>query len=94
MDYWGVVCVEKMASCGRLRWYEHVGHKDMSDWVSACRKYNSRGQTVRGEVERRGTSVCGVKVVDMKSLGLVQEDARNRDRWRSLTTARDPSNIA
>jgi len=46
-------------------------------------------QRVKGEVEICGMSVC-VKI-DMKRLGLVKDDAHNRDKWRSLTTANRPT---
>jgi len=46
------------------------------------------GQRAKGELERNRTSV--VKV-EMKRLGLVKEDAHNRDKSRSLTTGNRPT---
>jgi len=58
MDCLGVVIVDKVVSRRRLRQYEHVEGKDMSDWVSACRELQVEGSKgkVRGmyyiDVER------------------------------------------
>jgi len=47
LDWFGVVLFwsdwERGGKLGRLRWYEHVEHKDNSDWVSTCRNLQVKG---------------------------------------------------
>jgi len=60
MDCLGVVSVEEVVShewLKRKRWYGHVELKEKSDWISACRLLKVEVQRVKGEIERRGTSV-------------------------------------
>jgi len=65
-----------------------VDGKDKSDSVYRhAGNYKLKGQRVRREVERCGMSVK----VDMKRLGLVKDDAHNRDKWTSLTTGNRPT---
>jgi len=47
---------------------------DKSDWISACRKFQVEGTKSKGR-DRKTWNEC-VKV-DIKSLGLVKDDARN-----------------
>jgi len=60
-----------------------VEPKDNSDWVSACRELEAEGEKTKKR-SRKTWNEC-VKV-DMKRLGLVKNDARNRDKCWSLTT--------
>jgi len=57
MDVLEIECVEEMVSRVIQKLYGHIERKDKSEWVSASRVYRLREQRVRGEVERRETSV-------------------------------------
>jgi len=56
-----------------------VERKDKSDWVSASRKLQV--ETTKGKGRGRMTWNECVKI-EMKRLGLVKEDAQNRNKWR------------
>jgi len=55
----------------------------MRSWVSACSVLEV--EVTKGKGRTRRTCVKELKV-EMKKLGLVKENARNRDRWRRFTT--------
>jgi len=81
MDCLGVVSVEEVVSCGRLRWY---GHVELKIRVTGYRHAGNCRLIRQGvKVERCETSVLWLT---MKRLGLVKDDALCLDKWRSLTT--------
>jgi len=63
--------------------FTHVERKDNSDWLSAWRGLLVEGTKTKG----RGRKTWNEWMkVDMNRLGLVKNDAHNRDKWRSLNT--------
>jgi len=62
--------------------------KDKSNWVSAGTKLQLEGSTSKGR-GRKTWNEC-VKV-DMKRRGFSEDDAPNRDRWKSLTIGNRPT---
>src|SRR5664279_2814161 len=70
----GIVSVSDKVRQGRLRWFEHVEHKDTDDWVSACRNIAVLGERGRGR-GRKTWKECVAN--DMKKLTLKQEDVQD-----------------
>ena len=68
---------------GRLRWFGHLDHRSVDDWLSACRNLEVAGKDVEGGIGRLGECVDG----DMEVLGLHPEWAVFRDVWRDLIWA-------
>ena len=66
---------------GRLRWFGHLEHKSVDDWVSACRGLVVEGARGRGR-SRKTWEQCVRD--DMKLLGLHPEWAIFKDMWRDL----------
>jgi len=67
---------------GRLRWFEHVEHKELDDWVSACRSIVVEGVKGRGRGRPRKTwRQCVDK--DMAKLNLSVMDTHYRAVWRN-----------
>jgi hypothetical protein len=74
----GIVSVSDLVRQGRLRWFGHVEHKDVDDWVSACRNMAVSGERGRG---RNTWKEC---VTDyMRQWRLRQKDAQDRVVWRN-----------
>ena len=44
----GIVSVSDMMRQGRLRWFGHIEHKDVDDWVSTHRNMAVSGERGRG----------------------------------------------
>ena len=66
---------------GRLKWFGHLEHRNVDDWVSACRKMEVAGARCKG-IGRLKKSVWMMKV-----LGLHPEWAVFRDVWRDFIWA-------
>ena len=59
-----------VSRCGRLKWFEHLEHKSVDDWVLACRNVEVAGVKCR----YRGRETCGEYVKNyMKLIGLQPE---------------------
>ena len=59
--------VADVVRCGRLRWFVHMEHYNVDDWVSACKSVEVTGLKCRG----RGRKIWGECVNDdMKLLSL------------------------
>jgi hypothetical protein len=76
----GIVSVSDLVCQGRSGWFGHVDHKDVDDWVSACRNMTVSGERGRGR-GRKTWKECVTD--DMRQLRLRQEDAQDRAVWRS-----------
>ena len=63
----------------RLRWYGHVLRKEDDDWVRKCMDVVVEGCMPKGRPKKRWKD--NVKV-DLKRLGLVEDDAMDRSLWR------------
>ena len=77
----GINCVADVVRRGRMRWFGHLEHKSVDDWVSACRRLVVEGTRGRGR-SRKTWEQCVRD--DMKLLGLNPEWAIFRDMWRDL----------
>ena len=77
----GINCVADVVRRGRLRWFGHLEHKSVDDWVSACRGLVVEGTRGRGR-SRKTWEQCVRD--DMKLLDLPPEWAVFRDMWRDL----------
>ena len=75
----GLEPVSLMIKKSRLRWFGHVEWKDDNDWVKRCVTWEVEGIRQRGCPKKTWWD-C-VKN-DMESLGLSQEDAQSRNKWR------------
>src|SRR5437867_1796409 len=76
----GIVGVDRVVRCGRLRWFGHVERKKADDWVSKCRNLEVVGGARKGR-GRKTWMECVKK--DMKECGLNKKDAQNRSLWSS-----------
>ena len=77
----GINCVADVVRRGRLRWFGHLEHKSVDDWVSACRGLVVEGARGRGR-SRKTWEQCVRD--DMNLLGLHSEWAIFKDMWRGL----------
>ena len=68
-----------MVKKSRLRWFGHVERKDDNDWVKRCITWEVEGIRQRGCPKKTWWD-C-VKN-NMGSLGLSQNDAQSRNKWR------------
>jgi len=75
----GLEPVSLMIKKSRLRWFGHVERKDDNDWVRRCITWEVEGIRQRGRPKKTWWD-C-VKN-DMESLGLSQNDAQSRNKWR------------
>ncbi|HXJ94687.1 MAG TPA: reverse transcriptase domain-containing protein [Terriglobia bacterium] len=75
----GIESVTEVVRRGRLRWFGHVERKADDDWVRACQRIEVEGKRCRGR-GRKTWRECVVE--DLKVLGLREEEAQNRLRWR------------
>ena len=62
-----------------MRWFGHVERKDDNDWVKRCITREVEGIRPRGRPKKTWWDF--VKN-DLESLGLSQEDAQSRNKWR------------
>ena len=77
----GINCVADVVRRGRLRWFGHLEHKSVDNWVSACIGLVVEGARGRGRI-RKTWEQC---VRDnMRLLGLHPEWAIFKDMWRDL----------
>ena len=77
----GINRVADVVRRGGLRWFGHLEHGSVDDWVSSCRRLVVEG--ARGQGGGRKTRERCVKD-DMELLGLHSEWAIFRDVWRDL----------
>ena len=77
----GISHVADVVRRGRLRWFGHLEHKSVDDWVSSCRRLVVEGARSQGG-SRKTWERC-VKD-DMELLVLHSEWAIFRDVWRDL----------
>ena len=59
----GINCVADVVRRGRLRWFGHLEHKSVDDWMIGCLLAESwwwRGREVGAGVGRHGNSVLGM----------------------------------
>ena len=75
----GLEPVSLMMKKSRLRWFGHVEWKDDNDWVKRCVTWEVEGIRQRGRPKK---SWWDCVKNDMESLGLSQEDAQSRNKWR------------
>ena len=85
-----VEAVGEVARRGRLRWYGHVERMDEGCWIRTCRDLVVEGKRPRGRPRKTWE---GVLQEDMKKVGLVREDARDRERWRSMLVKIRPTPV-
>ena len=69
---------------GRLRWFGHLEHRSVDDWVSACRKVEVPGARCKGRKRKTWKEYVDN---DMKVLGLYPEWAVFMDVWRDFIWA-------
>ena len=63
----GVQSVADVVRHGRLRWFGHLEHRSVDDWVSACRKVEVEGARCKGR-NRKTWKECVYD--DIEVLGL------------------------
>ena len=51
-------CVADVVRHGRLRWFEHLEHESVNDWVSACRGLVVEGARGRGRSRKTMGTEC------------------------------------
>ena len=74
----------------RLRWFGHLQHRSVDDWVSAYRKVEVVGARCKGR-KRKTWKECVDKYI--KVLGLHPEWAVFRDMWRGFISGRTSNPI-
>jgi len=74
---------------GEKKWNEEVKKVERRGEKKWNKEVEGSGTNRWKEVERRGAKKWGK--VDMKRLGLVNDDTHNRDMWRSLVTGCRPT---
>ena len=80
----GVQSVADVVRRGSLRWFGHLEHRSVDDWVSACRKVEVAGARCKGR-KRKTWKECVDN--DMEVLGLHPEWVVFRDMWRDFIWA-------
>jgi len=72
--------MEEMERCGRPRWYRFVDHKNMSDWILACRELQVDGTKGTGKGRKTPSYLLSLqlKVKGTKGRGLRAEVERRR----------------
>ena len=75
----GLEPVSLMIRKSRLRWFGHVERKGDNDWVKRCITWEVEEIRQRGRPKKTWWD-C-VKN-DVESLGLSQQDAQSRNKWR------------
>ena len=78
----GINCVADVVRRGRLRWFGHLEHKSVDDWVSACKELVVVERARGRDRSRKMWEQC-VKD-DMRLLDLHCEWAIFKDMWRDL----------
>jgi len=77
----GIESIVDVVRRNRLRWFGHVQRKSEDDWIRKCTVLEVEGRKPKGRPKK--TWMDGVKK-DMNQLGLVVNDAEDRDRWRRM----------
>ena len=72
---------------GRLRWYGHVQRRDNEYIGKKVLRMELPGKRRRGRPKRRYMDSIRE---DMRTAGVIEEDANDRRRWRVLTCCGDP----
>ena len=75
---------------GKLRWYGHVVRKEENDWMKKVMSFNLEGTRPSGWPKKTWQTTV---LADMKALGINQEMAMDRPRWKKAI-ARTQSNPA
>ena len=75
----GVEVIVDVVRRGRLRWYGHVVRKEENDWVKKVTSFNLEGTRPSGRPKKTWQTTV---LADMKSLGIDQEVAMDRSRWK------------
>ena len=86
----GVEAIVDVVRRGRLRWYGHVVRKKENDWVKKVMSINLEGTRPSGRPKKTWQTTV---LADMKALGINQEMAMDRSRWKKAI-ARIQSNPA
>ena len=81
--------VEKLREA-RLRWFGHVMRRDNEEAVRMALETEIKGSRARGRPRRRWKD-CITSDLEMKRL--VEEDARDRRKWRTVIRAADPRTV-
>ena len=84
----GICNVKNKAREARLRYFGHVTRRDEEDPIRRVKDMPVRG---RRNVGRQRVRWMDVVKRDMSELELREEDAWDRNRWRKLTRAADPT---
>lgn len=71
--------IADIARRGRLRWFGHVVRRADDEWVKRVTTLELDGPTPRGRPRKTWKETV---LTDCRSLGLREEDARNREEWR------------
>ena len=84
----GICNVKEKAREARLRYYGHVMRREEEEPVKRAKNMPVMG---RRSVGRQRIRWMDVVKRDMDEMGLGEEDAENRNGWRRLTRAADPT---
>jgi len=77
----GVEPIAVVVRRNRLRWFGHIQRKMDGDWVKGCTMVEVEGTRPRGRPKKSWTDVIQD---DMRLLGLVTDDTRDRGRSRRM----------
>src|SRR5215467_3203283 len=86
----GVSSVSDKMRQNRLRWFGHVYRKPEDDSVRRAWRGETVRQVGRGRPEQTWDAVIKK---DLKELGLVEEDAKDRARWRAKIHVPTPAQL-
>ncbi|XP_066962289.1 uncharacterized protein [Macrobrachium rosenbergii] len=84
----GINNVKEKAREAHLRYCGHVIRREEVEPIKRAKNMPVMG---RRSVDRERIRWMDVVRRDMSEVGLGEEDARNRNRWRKLTRAADPA---
>ena len=78
----GVEAIGEVCRRNRLRWFGHVERKDDKDWVKKVTRKELKVDEDKNPKGRPHKTWRETVNGDMKSLGLREGDAQDRDYWR------------
>ena len=67
----------------RLRWYGHMERKTDDDWVKGCVRFSVEGSVPPGRPKKTWKNTIAN---DMRLVGVREEDARDREKWKRAIT--------